>query len=405
MAATLVNPIFFMILFKIPFYSTFTFPKTIYSGLLASHLDSSELYESILAIISSPVAIFNYKICSSKPNIRRSITRWSKHGLLFIQAPELDFPIDLTICGDIESNPGEMALQSTKRTQAQNQAIYLNHHVNCRSERIVYSSDQLLSIRVYASAIPLELKTCLKSLRIAKLTRGIRAGKKVKKRQFKTNQPILTRVSLRSIDYAKYSRRSIDRSVLISIPLQPPHKSVHHRQLLSNFALINSRSIRNKTLMLKDYIIERDLDILAITETWLHDDDFDVFFCRDTCSVGFRFYHDPRTTSEGGGVALLVRNQFKLCKQQLADYKSFEAFEAVLKSSGNHNLRLVIIYRPPPSTSNGLSVKLFLEEFSVYLEHLALAPGYYLLEILISTLISLTTQMLGVFYVFWTHLT
>ena len=178
MAATLVKLfIFFMILFKIPFYSTFTFPKTINNGLLASHLDSSELYESILAIISSPVARFNYKVCSSKPNIRRCITKWSKYGLLFIQAPELDFPIDLTICGDIESNPGEITLQSTKRTQAQNQAIHLNRHVNYRSERIVYSSDQLLSIRAYASTIPLELKTCLKSLRIAKLTRGIRAGK------------------------------------------------------------------------------------------------------------------------------------------------------------------------------------------------------------------------------------
>ena len=59
-------------------------------------------------------------------------------------------------------------------------------------------------------------------------------------------------------------RSSIDRSNLISVPLQPPHKSVHHRQLLSNFALINSRSIRNKTLMLKDYIIEHDLDILRL---------------------------------------------------------------------------------------------------------------------------------------------
>ena len=42
-------------------------------------------------------------------------------------------------------------------------------------------------------------------------------------------------------------------------------------------------------------------------------------------------------------------------------------------------MRLVIIYRPPPSTSIGLSVKLFLEEFSACLEHLALAPGHLLL--------------------------
>ena len=165
MAATLVKLfISFMILFKIPFYSTFILPKTIYNGLLASHLDSSKLYESILAIISSPVARFNYKVCPSKPNIRRSITKWSKHGLLFTQVPELDFPIDLTICGDIESNPREIMLQSMKRTQAQNQAIHLNRHVSYRSERIVYSSDQLLSIKAYTSTMPLELKTYLKCM-------------------------------------------------------------------------------------------------------------------------------------------------------------------------------------------------------------------------------------------------
>ena len=263
MAATLVNLfIFFMILFKIPFYSTFTFPKTINSGLLASHLDSSELYESILAIISSPVARFNYKVCSSKPNIRRCITKWSKYGLLFIQAPELDFPIDLTICGDIESNPGEITLQSTKRTQAQNQAIHLNRHVNYRSERIVYSSDQLLSIRAYASTMPLELKTYLKSLRIAKLTRGIRAGKKVKERQFKTNQPILTRVSLRSSDYTKHSRRSIDRSVLRRVSFKKTYA-------IPTMLITNIRCLSNKVDELHCVAEANSADVLCITESWL----------------------------------------------------------------------------------------------------------------------------------------
>lgn len=132
--------------------------------------------------------------------------------------------------------------------------------------------------------------------------------------------------------------------------------------------------------MLNDFIVEHDVDIFALTETWLCDSDLDDFFCSDICPAGYNFFHDPRTTSHGGGVAVLTKKPFKVVKQQLANFKTFEAYEAVLKSSGNYNLRLVNIYRPPPSTANGLTVALFLEEFSSYLEHLNLAPGLLLMS-------------------------
>ena len=33
--------------------------------------------------------------------------------------------------------------------------------------------------------------------------------------------------------------------------------------------------------MLNNYVTEHNIDILAITETWLHDDDFDVYVTGD----------------------------------------------------------------------------------------------------------------------------
>ena len=123
----------------------------------------------------------------------------------------------------------------------------------------------------------------------------------------------------------------------------------------------------------------KHIDILAITETWLHDDDFDVYFCRDICPVGFTFHQIPRATSEGGGVGLLVRKSFKITTLQPEDYRSFEIVQVLLKSTGNYNLRLVNIYRPPPSPTNALSVALFLDEFRTFLEHLILTPEPLLL--------------------------
>ena len=43
--------------------------------------------------------------------------------------------------------------------------------------------------------------------------------------------------------------------------------------LRAKFALINVRSIRNKALLVRDYIDERELDIVALTETWLGEDE------------------------------------------------------------------------------------------------------------------------------------
>ena len=35
------------------------------------------------------------------------------------------------------------------------------------------------------------------------------------------------------------------------------------------FCLINTRSVRNKTMVVKDFVVDNDVDILALTETWL----------------------------------------------------------------------------------------------------------------------------------------
>ena len=51
-------------------------------------------------------------------------------------------------------------------------------------------------------------------------------------------------------------------------------------------------------------------------------------------------------------------------------YKSFEYIDTMLHSNSK-TLRLVVVYRPPPSRTNDLSNELFFEEFETFLEHLA----------------------------------
>ena len=54
--------------------------------------------------------------------------------------------------------------------------------------------------------------------------------------------------------------------------------------------------------------------------------------------------------------------------------QSFEYMECLLKSHGNW-IRLIILYRPPPSAKNKFTVGTFMTEFTCLLEKLAIATG------------------------------
>ena len=55
------------------------------------------------------------------------------------------------------------------------------------------------------------------------------------------------------------------------------------------------------TLLLRDYIVEHDIDLFAITETWLTDDSLDESYCRDICPEGYKGRTIRKLMGGGGG--------------------------------------------------------------------------------------------------------
>lgn len=104
----------------------------------------------------------------------------------------------------------------------------------------------------------------------------------------------------------------MNKNNLISIPRAPQLLNHQQRQQPLKFVLLNARSIRMKTLLLRDYIVEHDIDLFAITETWLTDDSLDEFYCRDICPEGYNIERLPRNYAHGGGVVLVYRRCFKV---------------------------------------------------------------------------------------------
>lgn len=143
------------------------------------------------------------------------------------------------------------------------------------------------------------------------------------------------------------------------------------RTLLS---LLNARSACNKEAVLRDCITENQLDMLAITETWLNPTS-EKRVCAGLLPEGYDIMSVSRQRGRGGGVALIYRTTLKCsrCSPQ-SKTKSFECLEVTVSTS-SASLKLVIVYRPPPSSKNGLTQSDFYKEFADYMTSLQSSPA------------------------------
>ena len=128
---------------------------------------------------------------------------------------------------------------------------------------------------------------------------------------------------------------------------------------------------------LHDFIIDQQLDIFALTETWLTGTDTDNPIISALLPNGYNIIHNPRQ-ARGGGTAIIHRNSLTVTKvSESQTHPSFEALECVVTST--QVVRLSVIYRPPPSTKNKTTHKQFQAEFADYLGHIFTTPGMLLI--------------------------
>ena len=135
------------------------------------------------------------------------------------------------------------------------------------------------------------------------------------------------------------------------------------------FCLLNARSLVNKWDEIVDHIHEHRIDVTCITETWLSDVDNQLQPLQ-----GYSSLHVLRPHRRGGGIAIIYRDCFKTQKEPIPSVKCFELLEVVLTIRSTH-VRLVALYRPPPSKRNGLTKSQFFTEFREYLHSLSTSSG------------------------------
>ncbi len=147
-------------------------------------------------------------------------------------------------------------------------------------------------------------------------------------------------------------------------------ESVSNKSNLS-LTLLNARSVNNKSTEISEFIHDNNIDVLALTETWLKKGDDSVI--NDLCPEGYSFVGKPRsskTAKRGGGLGFVHRDIFDIKTISSTTFNSFENMCLILKAKAKASLCIVLVYRPPPNKKNKLSVPQFMEEFERFLAEL-----------------------------------
>ena len=129
-------------------------------------------------------------------------------------------------------------------------------------------------------------------------------------------------------------------------------------------ALLNVRSLLNKSFLINDLICSYNLDFLLLTDTWL-DLANNVSTLIESAPPNYNFMSAIRENKKGGGIASIFNASFQCRQSSFGDFVSFEYLSTIIK--GSPQIILLIIYRPPKH-----SPKVCLEELSELLSAICL---------------------------------
>ena len=256
---------------------------------------------------------------------RRPISVWYKHGPTCLVLPK-----NLTVHMDVELNPDPL----------QKKPIYLLTCLPTVSGLVSYPGNKLLSTNnsdtrhvgicgSYYSDVFHRFSHLPCSSPLSSTYRRCRADRRVRERKARNIHRIESLVS-----YPRASRgsdnlhkRSISNNLCVITPVNtnniqlssnvtPTNSSFHTNSLVNprsilNFAVFNSRSVRNKIESIIDHVVENDIGLCTVTETWLND--VDSVSIAQLSVAGYSFKNFLRKShNRGGGTGILFRDSLKV---------------------------------------------------------------------------------------------
>ena len=130
---------------------------------------------------------------------------------------------------------------------------------------------------------------------------------------------------------ARKTASGVNIQNLVQVP-RSAEQNTHNASEI-RFATWNAWAIRakNKSASLCDYIISNQLDILAVTETWLTGSDKDNRVIADIKNTlpNYEIHHVNRTFRKGGDfIAVIARDGLKVTLNTTCDFNSMEYIDS-----------------------------------------------------------------------------
>ena len=162
-----------------------------------------------------------------------------------------------------------------------------------------------------------------------------------------------------------------DPSNLISVKTTTADPNVRPQV---HFCLINARSVKNKNTTIYQFIVDNDIDILVITETWLHPGDADRHVINALTPPGYTVKHVARDTGYVG-VAIVYKASLPLTpKEDEPTGSNFECLCVDIPSAYGTD-KLCAVYRPPPNSKNKFTTKDFTDQFEIFVDSFSVESG------------------------------
>ena len=144
------------------------------------------------------------------------------------------------------------------------------------------------------------------------------------------------------------------------------------------FSYWNADSVKNKTASIYDYLCQNNIDILTLVETWLFSEDKEnSVYLNEMLPKGYCVTLCSRPNGRvGGGICVIYKDSLHLkvknSSNRSSTYSQFEFLDCSIRltSDQRSSVRLVAVYRPPPTEVNLLSVKMFWKDWSRFLHSL-----------------------------------
>ena len=204
--------------------------------------------------------------------------------------------------------------------------------------------------------LPQYTRTKIISLGIRRVPRPYRRSRA----ETKLFQSIHWRITDHTLTFTSQVTRSIQLHLLRTLD-----KCDFAKTKLVTLSVINARSITPKIHQFQQVLLEHNMDICGITETWLKQDDIEATI-REIAPSGYKILSSPRSTGQqGGGIALVYHDHYnvkQLCKPTNTDTNTME-YQGYHLRFDNVGINLYIIYQLPSS-----SVMQFCNELSLILE-------------------------------------